>query len=213
MGMINSKDFENPGFERGMHSKRAIVLTVALIVSFALLSVPPVTRGAATTQTGSKLVLAFHYMWFSPADFNKGQMSDRPVSPYNSEQAEVIDRQVREAKGAGIDGFISAWTGTGTPTDALFQRLLDTAKTHNFQATIYFETNSVIARGDAATQLQSALNRFGSHPAFLKWNGKPVIFFWSPQSLGSPEAWRAVRQRVDPNNSQVWSVDTTDRAY
>ena len=191
------------------------VLALSILISVSLLSPssPLATKGASATQAGNKLVLAFHYMWFSPADFDKGQMSDRPLTPYNSEHADVIDRQVREAKGAGIDAFISAWTGTGTPTDALFQKLLDTAKTHNFKATIYFETNTVIQRGDAATQLQSALNRFGNHPAFLRWNGKPVLFFWSPQSLGSPAAWRAVRQRVDPTNSQIWSVDTTDRAY
>ena len=64
--------------------------------------------------------------------------------------------------------------------------------------------------GDVVTQLQSALSHYANHPAFLHWNGKPVIFFWSPQSLGNAAAWRAVRSKVDPGNSQIWSVDTTD---
>jgi len=40
-----------------------------------------------------------------------------------------------------------------------------------------------------------------------------VVFFWSPQSLGGPAAWRSVRQQIDPNNNQVWCVDTTDASY
>src|SRR5687767_15435874 len=89
--------------------KRGIGLAFAFMIGIALLSPPLTIKGAATTQAGNKLVLAFHYMWFSPADFDKGQMSDRPVTPYNSEHADVIDRQVKEAKGAGIDAFISGW--------------------------------------------------------------------------------------------------------
>ena len=44
-----------------------------------------------------------------PADFENGRMLDRPVAPYNSSLPETMDRQVREAKDAGIDAFIAAW--------------------------------------------------------------------------------------------------------
>ncbi|MEO8285590.1 MAG: endo-1,3-alpha-glucanase family glycosylhydrolase [Chloroflexota bacterium] len=124
-----------------------------------------------------------------------------------------MDRQVREAHDAGIDGFIASWSGTGTDTDANFARLLDIAAKHNFSVTIYFETNTAMQHGDVAAQLQSVISRYGNHPAFLHSNGKPVIFVWSPQSMGNAAAWKAVRQKVDPNNSQLWSVDTTDASY
>src|SRR6478672_8557042 len=97
--------------------RRYIVL--ALVMGFAVTALrsgyQPMTAMGAVP--GDKLVLAFYYMWYGPGDFDKGQMSDRPVTPYVSDHADVIERQVSEAKGAGIDAFISSWTGTGTETD------------------------------------------------------------------------------------------------
>src|SRR4051794_6779636 len=193
-------------------SQKVIRSTVAM--GFAMLALLPGLVPASRTMAapsgtvaGEKLVLAFYYMWYSPPNFDSGQMLDRPPVPYYSDKPEVIDRQVSEAKSAGIDAFISAWTGKGTDTDALFGRLLDTAAKQGFHATIYFETNSVMQHGDVAAQLQDVLARYGNHPAFLHWNGKPVVFFWSPQSLGGPGAWVAVRKQVDPGSTQLWSVD------
>jgi hypothetical protein len=193
------------------------VLSMALLLGASVLPARPVAMAASTaapaSQAGGKLVLAFYYMWYGPGDFDRGQMPDRPVAPYASGQAEVIDRQVREARDAGIDAFISSWTGPGTETDKNFPALLDIAARRNFKATLYFETNHAAQHGDVATQLQALLGKYVNHPAFLRWNGKPVVFFWSPQTLGGAAAWRGVRQRLDPGNSQIWSVDTTDQSY
>jgi hypothetical protein len=189
-------------------------LALLLVLSAAPLRLPTADASPSLQPANSgKLVLAFYYTWFMPADFDRGQMLDRPLSPYNSSQPDTMDRQVREAHDAGIDGFISAWTGLGTDTDTNFGRLLDIAAKHNFAATVYFEVNSVVQHGDVASQLQALLAKYANHPAFLHWNGKPVVFFWSPQTLGGASAWRSVRQKVDPNNSQLWSVDTTDASY
>src|SRR5437773_938306 len=100
------------------------------------------TLAAPASQQGDKLVLAFYYLWYGPSSFDGGQMDDRPVANYISDHPDVIDRQVREAKDAGIDAFISSWTGTGTETDQNFPKLLNAAAAHNFKATIYFEVNS-----------------------------------------------------------------------
>ncbi|MGI8685951.1 MAG: endo-1,3-alpha-glucanase family glycosylhydrolase [Acidimicrobiales bacterium] len=158
-------------------------------------------------------MLAFYYMWYGPDAFSPTRQSDQPAAPYISDHPDVIDRQVREAQAAGIDAFISSWTGTGTETDRNFSRLLDTAAAHDFRATIYFETQAAMQHGDVATQLQSALSRFAGQPAYLRWNGKPVVFFWAPQALGGPDAWAQVRRQVDPQHQQIWSVDTTDARY
>lgn len=191
----------------------ALIIFVLAVVGQGWIARPQSATAAAPSQPGSKLVLAFYYMWYGPSSFDGGQMTDRPPAPYISDQTDVIQRQVREAKAAGIDAFISSWTGTGTETDQNFPKLLDVAAAQGFNSTIYFETNSAMQHGDVVSQLRSVVSRFASQPAFLRWNGKPVIFFWSPQSLGGPDAWRTVRQQVDPNNTQIWSVDTTDSAY
>ena len=195
----------------------AICGKIRLVLALLLLLPVLAVRGdpalaSPPEQASSKLVLAFYYMWFSAENFKSGQMSDTPVTPYDSSDAAVMERQVREAKGAGIDGFIAAWTGTGTETDKNLAKLLDIAAAQAFKVAIHFETSS-IAGGDVAGQIQAAIAKYGNHPAYLRWNNKPTIFFWSPQTVGNAKAWSDLRKRVDPGNSQMWSVDTTDASY
>ncbi|MGA7732725.1 MAG: endo-1,3-alpha-glucanase family glycosylhydrolase [Chloroflexia bacterium] len=173
----------------------------------------PSAGAMSLSQSGDKLVLAFYYAWYSPADFGKGQMPDTPANPYDSNRPETIEWQVREAAGVGIDGFIASWSGLDTPSDTNFAKLLDIAARYNFKATVYFETDSVARQGDVAGQLKGLMSKYANHPAFLKWAGKPVVFFWRPQAVGGAAQWRAVRSAVDPSNGQVWSVDTTDISY
>src|SRR4051812_20150666 len=80
----------------------------------------PRALAAPTAQVTDKLVLAFYYMWYGPTSFSSGQMADLPASPYISDHPDVVERQVQQAKAAGIDGFISSWQGTGTETDRNF---------------------------------------------------------------------------------------------
>ncbi len=191
-----------------------IWLAICCILLAFMASVPVHSYAVVSgTVAGEKLVLAFYYMWYGPADFAGGKMADLPLTAYSSDKNDVIQQQVSQARGAGIDAFVASWTGAGTDTDANFSKLLDEAARQNFRATVYVETNSVMQHGDVAAQVQSLVQRFGNNPAFLRWNGKPVLFFWSPQSLGEPDVWRGIRQKVDPQNSQVWSVDTIDRSY
>src|SRR5438270_8854737 len=113
---------------RPRRRRGVMAMAIAFMLAVPLLASPS-TRGtlaAPTVRAGGKLVMAFYYMWFGPNDFNRGENPDRPIAPYISDHADVIDRQVSEAKQAGIDAFISAWSGTGTETDANFPKLLDT---------------------------------------------------------------------------------------
>src|SRR5437867_4051143 len=162
-------------FARGRFRLVALML---LVIVQAIFYGP--YRGAPTAraQGGDKLVLAFFYPWYGPNDFIRGQMNDRPVAPYISDHQDVMERQVREAKSAGIDAFISSWQGAGTETDRNFEKLLDVAAAQGFHATDYFETNTAMLHGDVVGQLKSVLDRFAVVPAFLAWNGKPVVFFW-----------------------------------
>ncbi len=192
----------------------SLPLLFALLLTLAALPAStPAGYAAPATQTPSRLLLAFYYMWYGPTSFNTETMSDQPTTPYISDHPDVVERQVQEAKAAGIDAFISSWQGSGTETDRNFSLLLDTAFKHDFKATIYFETNYAKQKGDVADQLRIALGKFIGHPAYLRSGNKPVVFFWDPSALGDAAAWRAVRDQVDPSHSQIWSVDTTDQTY
>jgi hypothetical protein len=196
----------------------AALSIAGVIILFLLFTVCPwlgsrPAEAAPVSQVNPKLVLAFYYTWFGPADFARGQMLDTPADPYDSTQTATIERQVREAAGVGIDGFITSWSGIDTPSDANFANVLDIASQNNFKATVYFETDSVARHGGVQVQLQAMLAKYANHPAFLHWNGKPVVFFWRPQAIGGVAQWGALRTAVDPSNGQIWSVDTTDASY
>jgi hypothetical protein len=166
---------------------------------------------------GPKLVTAFYYSWYLSQMFapnysgDHGRMFDHPLQPYDSNDPTVIERQIGQAQSAGIDAFISAWTGQGTETDQNFPLLLSTAERMGFQATIYVEVDSVLQQGPINTQLKRMLGNYSSRRGFLHWAGKPVLFFWKPSAYSDKvEDWSRLRRELDPDNKQIWSVDTTE---
>src|SRR5438552_3437762 len=141
--------YTTTSFQLLLHRFRFAQAALAVLL-VSLLAFPGMQASsvASAQQAGPKLVLAFYYMWYGPDAFSLDRMNDIPVKPYISDHSDVIERQVSEAKSAGIDAFISSWTGTGTETDANFPKLLDIAARHDFKATVYFETNSAMQHGD-----------------------------------------------------------------
>jgi hypothetical protein len=103
--------------------------------------------------------------------------------------------------------------GSNTESARNLTSMLSRAQAQNFKLTLYFETDTVAQHGDIKAQLRDAIAAYTSHPAYLRWNGKPVLFFWRPEALGNPAAWQAARREIDPNNTLLWSADTTNAAY
>ena len=60
--------------------------------------------------------------------------------------------------------------------------------------------------------LQHLQNSHVNHPAFLRADGRPVVFFWRPNLYGV-ETWRNIRAAVDPNFSQIWIGEGLDTSY
>ena len=168
---------------------------------------------------GSRPVLAFYYTWYTPTTWCSCHMSDLPTSLYNSSDDATIDRQVKEAAGAGITGFISSWWGPSDVTNTNFAKMLahsatleSTTGTH-FASTIYFESDAPALQG--TTNMVNGLNyviaHYSNNPNFLHWQGKPVLFFWDPLGNGRTLAqWAAIRSQVDPNNQMIWSAEGVD---
>jgi hypothetical protein len=48
--------------------------------------------------------------------------------------------------------------------------------------------------------------------AYLKVNGKPVIFFWQ-NSRFSVDVWAAIREAVDPLHRSIWISEGTNLDY
>jgi len=142
-------------------------------------------------------VLAFYYTWYGPpgpdgkgihwgkvaADKHDIQASTHYPArgAYDSQDPALIDSHIDEAKAHGVDVFVATWWSQRDYHDRAFVTLLERAKLKGFEVTVYWETvpgkgRAKIAR--AVDDLVYILDRYGAHPAFLKLDGKPVVFIY-----------------------------------
>lgn len=147
-----------------------------------------------------RLVWAFHYPWYTREDWSSPWLRDGPAEPYASADRTTIERQVRQAKDAGIDGFISSWWGPHDWIDDNLRTLLEVAQEEDFLVTIYFETltgEGGLPPDEIVRWLTYLLGTYGDHPAFARIDGRPVVVFWAtdvvPLEMWA-EAFETVRQ-------------------
>ena len=200
---------------RPLHRARVAALAIALLVSFLPALVAPAPPVSAQ---GRRLVLAFYYAWFSPDSFGPGKTSDQPVTPDRSADRDVIQRQVGQAQQAGIDAFVQSWYGPrdapDNQTESNFQTLLDVAQASGFRAAVDVEVGSPFfaSAADVQKALAALLAGHARHPAYLKVDGRPVLFFWYNSRFSVGE-WAAIRAAVDPNHTSIWIGEGTDAEY
>ncbi|MGQ9553253.1 MAG: glycoside hydrolase family 99-like domain-containing protein [Anaerolineae bacterium] len=173
-----------------------------------------------------RLVLASYFPWYDDATWDGCNISngDKPLQPYSSDDPAAIARQVQMALGAGIDGFVSHWFAPGERTDRNFAQILAQSQGTGFQSTVMFLRSQwpgspAPTQQNVAEALRYIIGTYGSHPNFLRLEGKPVIFFADvyrvPTVAGqSPQdAWQAIRNQVDPGGNTWWIAEGLDPLY
>ncbi len=141
-----------------------------------------------------KTVLAFYYGWYGNPkisgrwfhwhevdEINKhiGSSTHYPqLGPYDSHDPKVVEQHCRWTKEAGIDGLVVSWWQPNDFHDQGLPLLLDTAQKFGLQVTVYFETIPSNQREKALGDVLYVLDRYGKHPAWLKLDGKPVLFVY-----------------------------------
>ncbi|HNV00602.1 MAG: hypothetical protein KA191_02815 [Verrucomicrobia bacterium] len=159
-------------------------------------------------------VLAFYYTWYGRperhgrwvhwgnVDADRHDISESTHYPalgaYDSHDPAVIDRHIDQAKAHGLTGFIATWWGQNTYDDRAFVTLLERAEKKNFKVTVYWETAPATGQrqvDQAINDLAYVLQRYGSSPALLKVEGKPVVFVYG-RVMGQvpPKSWPAIVQ-------------------
>lgn len=197
---------------RHLSSHARFVRPLLLLILCALVISP--LPAPARAQAPERLVLAFYYNWFDENSWGAGKVPDAPAQPYASRDRAVMGRQIDQAKAAGIDAFVVSWYGPrveNNQTETNLRALLDEAAARGFRIAVDVECAGPFfgGAGDVQGALATLLATHGQHPAYLRSDGKPVIFFWRQQrfNIGT---WQGIRNAVDPNRGSVWIEEGID---
>jgi hypothetical protein len=153
---------------------------------------------SAFSQSHQPVMLAAYQPWFG----GNGHID----VGYSSQDRTVLERQVADAKQLGISGFVVNWYGRQHPFEdasyALLQQVADGDREGFRVALMYDEddsdppnaTEAVLA--DLNYAYQRYISRSSQVPssAYLRYNGRPVIFIFPKE--GNTD-WNRIRQAVN----------------
>jgi hypothetical protein len=155
-------------------------------------------RSNIQSPSGEPRILAAYQPWF-------GRAGHIDVG-YSSQDRNVLERQVKQAKSLGISGFVVNWYGPARDfEDRSYAVLQRVASEQGFQIALMYDEsgdNAEESTNNAINDLNYAYDRyFGPHASiprnsYLTINDRPVIFIF-PKS-GDTD-WQRVRQ-----NMQGW---------
>ncbi len=126
------------------------------------------------------------------------------VGAYDSGDPDLCEYHILLAKSAGIDGFLVDWygpehAGAAAQNDAQVQTLIHMAETLEFKiALVFFDSAcfppsqpSITSRDHALAAAQNALkyaqDKYFSSPAYLRWQGRPLLTLQNSGQVAAPE--------------------------
>jgi hypothetical protein len=185
-----------------------LFLTVAILLTLFSIGLP------TQSQNDQRQVWAFYLsFWAGQAtwDWNTDVLTDTPlIGAYNSKLPEVAALHIQQARYAGIDAFWVNWWGLDeqvTTTPALLN-LLGRAAEQDFQIAVVVDLYVPQFNRDLdqlEISLRWLMQEVITHPAYLHYQGKPLIAFAFPAAAGfSSRQWRALREAVDPARETWW---------
>jgi hypothetical protein len=139
-------------------------------------------------------ILALYEAWFGFA---------KHINPgYSSHDTAVLHRQIQQAKGMGISGFVVDWYGDREPFIDQSYALMQTAaaKEHFHVAMMYDESDQEDGATDEAVADFTMFHdtyltkKSSGHEAYLTYQGRPVIFIWPK---GKHTNWDQVRTIIN----------------
>jgi hypothetical protein len=172
-------------------------------------------RTPVPRQKLPKLVCALYYPWYGvPAISGSyrrmsgvdvaGQkianFAHYPASgPYDSSDEATLKRHVAQAKEAGIDVLVCSWWGKDSFEDAAFRKLLSLAKEAGLRVCVFLEPYQEEREAEAiARNMGEWLKTFGQDPAYLRVEGRPVVFLYvGKRQQADLQTWAAALAGLD----------------
>ena len=207
---------------------RRLKIGLALAVGWSAVLLPMAQPAAAAT--GPKLTVAAYFGWWGTPAGPTGAWShwyspngrllikDHPASLYDSEAAKVVSLQLSAAAASGVNAFAFSWWGQGSPEDHNLGLMLNTTASVGSPVRVAaeFETAGLAAGGatGVAEQLGYLLSTYAAHPAYLHYEGRPVVFLYNPAALtANYSTWAQIIHSsvVAPYNA-FFVVDSFDSA-
>lgn len=181
--------------------------------------------GPLTVSRRDRLVLAHYYPWWDPVAWTSPQLLDQPLRLYSTDSQADVTADLRDVATAGIDAVIVSWQGSQVGGGWNLRRLryiLDGAQQAGLNVTVQLETlaaNRVGLEGatpdpDVLTDwLVELVDTLATHPAWLKVDGRPVIFAYAWGFAGEA-TWRTVLDRLQAGGRRpLLMADSTDPAH
>lgn len=190
-----------------------VLLAAILTILIALTAIQYVVA----QDTPTRQVYAYYMGWWTGEAWGDTTLSDRAAETYDSRDGSALGRHIDQARGAGIDAFIVSWFGPegDNLTNVAFNTLLDQAAGRGFQIGVsvdMFQCDYLNSVDSVKAALNHIINDRANHPAYLRYNGKPVIYFWN-QGRFSVDTWNTLRGEIDPNHNTIWVMEGTGTGY
>lgn len=175
------------------------------------------TRAQSTESTTDQQVWVFYLsFWTGEASWDNVArfLDDYPVlGKYNSKLPDIAAQHIAQAQSAGIDAFWVGWFGADervTTTPALIN-LLDRAAEMDFKIGAVVDVYNPSFNRDyhkLEASLRYLTDTLVHHPAYLHYNGKPVIAFaFQNEARFAPQTWQTLRDTVDPDRQTWWIAE------
>lgn len=184
-----------------------------LALAILPIAASPPTHAAGEPGESPIPVLAYYYIWFDEASWDRAKIDYPALGRYGSDDPEVMRQHVLWAKEAGIDGFIVSWKST-LPLDRRLEQLIEIARDEDFKLAIMYQgldfhrAAQPIER--VAADIDHFISTYAHDPVFDVLGGPPLVIWsgtweYTAQEIGSVTGTRSLNSGCD------WTSDLDPR--
>jgi len=158
------------------------------------------------TQPDFPIRAAFYYPWFPEAWDQSGINPFTKYTPsagfYDSSSTALIQQHVRSLEYGRVEAGIASWWGQGSRTDTRIPTLLSATRAlpSDFRWSLYYEHEGSSDPSPAVIEadLRYIRDRYGTDPAYLRVNGRFVVFVYADAQDGCAmvDRWRQANAAI-----------------